>query len=38
MRGNVWEWTSTYLVRTVLDDARGVLSKTPNCGVRVAEG
>jgi formylglycine-generating enzyme required for sulfatase activity len=36
--GNVWEWTSTCFVRTVLDDASGVLSKSPNCGVRVAEG
>jgi hypothetical protein len=25
-------------VRTVLDNASGVLSKNPNCGVRVAEG
>jgi formylglycine-generating enzyme required for sulfatase activity len=36
--GNVWEWTSTCFVRAVLDNASGVLSKNPNCGVRVAEG
>jgi formylglycine-generating enzyme required for sulfatase activity len=36
--GNVWEWTSTCFVRTSLDDTGGVLSKNPNCGVRVAEG
>jgi len=36
--GNVWEWTSTCFVRTVLDDAGRALSRNPNCGVRVAEG
>ena len=36
--GNVWEWTSTCFVRTVLDDAGSALSKNPNCGVRVARG
>jgi formylglycine-generating enzyme required for sulfatase activity len=36
--GNVWEWTSTCFVRTALDNAGDVLSKNPNCGVRVAEG
>jgi formylglycine-generating enzyme required for sulfatase activity len=36
--GNVWEWTSTCFVRTVLDDAGDARSKNPNCGVRVAEG
>jgi len=36
--GNVWEWTSTCFVRTVLSDAGNVLSKNSNCGVRVAEG
>ena len=36
--GNVWEWTSTCFVRTVLDHAGGALSKMANCGVRVAEG
>ena len=36
--GNVWEWTSTCFVRTLLDDTGGVLSKNSNCGVRVAEG
>jgi formylglycine-generating enzyme required for sulfatase activity len=36
--GNVWEWTSTCFVRTVLDDAGQAISKKANCGVRVAEG
>jgi formylglycine-generating enzyme required for sulfatase activity len=36
--GNVWEWTSTCFVRHVLDDAGNILSKAPNCGVRVVEG
>jgi formylglycine-generating enzyme required for sulfatase activity len=36
--GNVWEWTSRCFVRTALDNAGSVLSKNPNCGVRVAEG
>jgi formylglycine-generating enzyme required for sulfatase activity len=36
--GNVWEWTSSCFVRHVLDDAGNVLSKNPNCGVRVVEG
>lgn len=36
--GNVWEWTSTCFVRTVLDDAGQPVSRNPNCGVRVAEG
>ena len=36
--GNVWEWTSTCFVRHVLDDAGIILSKKPNCGVRVVEG
>jgi formylglycine-generating enzyme required for sulfatase activity len=36
--GNVWEWTSTCFVRTVLDDAGQAISRTPNCGVRIAEG
>jgi formylglycine-generating enzyme required for sulfatase activity len=36
--GNVWEWTSTCFVRHVLDDAGNILSKSPNCGVRVVEG
>jgi formylglycine-generating enzyme required for sulfatase activity len=36
--GNVWEWTSTCFVRQVLDDPGNVLSKSPNCGVRVVEG
>src|SRR5207247_4431059 len=36
--GNVWEWTSTCFVRHVLDDVGNVVSKSPNCGVRVVEG
>jgi formylglycine-generating enzyme required for sulfatase activity len=36
--GNVWEWTSTCFVRSVLNDAGETLSNSPNCGVRVAEG
>jgi formylglycine-generating enzyme required for sulfatase activity len=36
--GNVWEWTSTCFARHVLDEAGGILSKSPNCGVRVVEG
>jgi formylglycine-generating enzyme required for sulfatase activity len=36
--GNVWEWTATCFVRHVLDDAGNVISKSPNCGVRVVEG
>jgi formylglycine-generating enzyme required for sulfatase activity len=36
--GNVWEWTSTCFVRTVLDDSGLVISTNSNCGVRVAEG
>ena len=36
--GNVWEWTSTCFVRTVLNDAGAAVSRSPNCGVRVVEG
>jgi formylglycine-generating enzyme required for sulfatase activity len=36
--GNVWEWTSTCFVRSVLNDAGKTISSSPNCGVRVAEG
>jgi formylglycine-generating enzyme required for sulfatase activity len=36
--GNVWEWTATCFVRSVLDDAGQTISKNSNCGVRVAEG
>jgi formylglycine-generating enzyme required for sulfatase activity len=38
LSGNVWEWTSTCFVRSVLDDAGEIVSSNPNCGVRVAEG
>ena len=36
--GNVWEWTSTCFVRSVLNDAGKTISSSPNCGVRVTEG
>jgi len=36
--GNVWEWTSTCFVRSVLNDAGNTISSSPNCGVRIAEG
>ncbi len=36
--GNVWEWTSTCFVRSVQNDAGEIISNSPNCGVRVAEG
>jgi formylglycine-generating enzyme required for sulfatase activity len=36
--GNVWEWTSSCFVRSVLNDAGAIVSNSPNCGVRVAEG
>jgi len=36
--GNVWEWTSTYFVRSKLDENGQAISKNSNCGVRVAEG
>jgi formylglycine-generating enzyme required for sulfatase activity len=36
--GNVWEWTSTCFVRHVLNDAGKIISISPNCGVRIAEG
>lgn len=36
--GNVWEWTSTCFVRSVLDDAGNIVSRNSNCGVRIAEG
>ncbi len=36
--GNVWEWTASCFVRHVLDEADNVLSKKPNCGVRIVEG
>jgi formylglycine-generating enzyme required for sulfatase activity len=36
--GNVWEWTSTCFVRSVLDDAGLTVSSKANCGVRVVEG
>jgi formylglycine-generating enzyme required for sulfatase activity len=36
--GNVWEWTSTCMVRRSLDSNGTVISENTNCGVRVAEG
>jgi formylglycine-generating enzyme required for sulfatase activity len=38
LSGNVWEWTATCFVRSVLDDAGKTLRQSQNCGVRVAEG
>jgi formylglycine-generating enzyme required for sulfatase activity len=35
--GNVWEWTDTCYARRALD-ARGDVTTTVNCGVRVVEG
>jgi formylglycine-generating enzyme required for sulfatase activity len=34
----VWEWTNTCFVRIVLNENDVVVSKIPNCGVRVVEG
>jgi formylglycine-generating enzyme required for sulfatase activity len=36
--GNVWEWTQSCYVRTILDAQGGVAAKTVNCGIRIAEG
>jgi formylglycine-generating enzyme required for sulfatase activity len=36
--GNVWEWTATCFVRSVLDEAGATLKQSSNCGVRIAEG
>jgi len=36
--GNVWEWTSTCMVRRSLNSDGAVISENTNCGVRVAEG
>jgi formylglycine-generating enzyme required for sulfatase activity len=38
LAGNVWEWTDSCFVRSVLDDASRTLRSNANCGVRVAEG
>lgn len=39
MSGNVWEWTSTCYVRTILSaDTGAVASRIDNCGVHVVEG
>jgi formylglycine-generating enzyme required for sulfatase activity len=38
LSGNVWEWTTTCFIRTVLDDAGRTIRQNANCGVRVAEG
>ena len=38
LAGNVWEWTSTCFVRSVLDEDGKVIQKNSNCGVRIAEG
>jgi formylglycine-generating enzyme required for sulfatase activity len=36
--GNVWEWTASCFVRNVLDGTGNIVSKRPNCGVRIVEG
>ena len=36
--GNVWEWTDTCFVRSVIDEAGRTLRSNANCGVRIAEG
>ena len=36
--GNVWEWTSSCFVRTVLDDSGTAVSQNQNCGIRIIEG
>ncbi len=38
LAGNVWEWTSTCFVRSVLDEHGNVTRHNANCGVRIAEG
>jgi len=38
LAGNVWEWTNTCFVRSVLDDAGRTIKRNSNCGVRIAEG
>src|SRR6185369_3944426 len=38
LAGNVWEWTDSCFVRSVLDEAGRTLRSNANCGVRVAEG
>ena len=39
MAGNIWEWTSTCFDRiTLAPDGMAEVSRTPNCGVRVAQG
>jgi formylglycine-generating enzyme required for sulfatase activity len=36
--GNVWEWTSTCLIRSELNGDASTIAESTNCGVRVAEG
>lgn len=38
LSGNVWEWTATCFVRSVLGDAGQTVKQSSNCGVRAAEG
>jgi formylglycine-generating enzyme required for sulfatase activity len=38
LSGNVWEWTTTCFIRTVLDDAGRTIRQNANCGVRIADG
>jgi formylglycine-generating enzyme required for sulfatase activity len=36
--GNVWEWTSTCLVKGTMNDDGAITSERTDCGIRVAEG
>jgi formylglycine-generating enzyme required for sulfatase activity len=38
LAGNVWEWTSSCFVRSRFDANGDAVSRTTNCGVRIAEG
>ncbi|MBI5262584.1 MAG: SUMF1/EgtB/PvdO family nonheme iron enzyme [Bradyrhizobium sp.] len=38
LSGNVWEWTSSCFVRSVLDETGKTIRESANCGVRIAEG
>lgn len=38
MGGNVWEWTQTCHRRVHVDAAGAILSETPACSIRVADG
>jgi formylglycine-generating enzyme required for sulfatase activity len=38
MGGNVWEWTDTCYVRSVVNARGDVTAAVSNCGVRIVEG